>query len=68
MGAWVVASFPRQGLVAGLQVAQTNLVWSQQLQPPGSWAPNLYMPNQLLGLHSVYQEMYMKRIFSSLHS
>ena len=37
------------GFVAGLLVGQAlgsalaTWVWGQQLQPPGSWAPNLYM-------------------------
>ena len=48
-GAWAGAGCGGWGLVAGLWVGLAcgvlllTWVWGQQLQPPGSWAPNLHM-------------------------
>ena len=55
-GAWAGARCGGRGLVAGLRVGLACGVlllpgfWGQQLQPPGSWAPNLHMRLRLLNL------------------
>ena len=60
----------RRGLVAGLRVGLACGVlllpgfWGQQLQPPGSWAPNLHMQLRLLIISYIFGSF--SRVFGNL--